>query len=290
MTASSACADPDRTWFDRVTAVPPGKGEIVVDGARIAYRVWGEDGDRAVVLVHGSAAHSRWWDHLAPWLATNRRVFALDLSGHGDSDHRDSYSRARWVAEVMAVAQASGPRPIVIGHSLGGFVVLDAAACHGAELGGVVVVDSPVKDSHAQTLPLRERARRPHRIHASADELADRFTALPQSRPIAPHLERYVGRESVRRRENGYSWHFDPKIFECTPMLIDEVLPTSCPVAVVRAEHGSLDAAMCRRLVERLGPRAVAFDIPDCGHSLMLERPLALVSALSALVTWWSTN
>ena len=44
------------------------------------------------MLVHGGAAHSRWWDHIGPLLADGRLVVAIDLSGHGDSARRESYS------------------------------------------------------------------------------------------------------------------------------------------------------------------------------------------------------
>jgi pimeloyl-ACP methyl ester carboxylesterase len=282
--------DPARAWFDRAVAVTPSAGAISVDGARIAYRMWGEGDGRNVVLVHGSAAHSRWWDHLAPWLAENRRVLALDLSGHGDSDRRDTYHRAQWAAEVMAATRLVGPSPIVVGHSLGGFVTLEAAAAHGGELGGAVVVDSPVKRNLDETAPLRARASRPHRVYPSRAALVDRFKSLPQLHPVAPYLERHVGWNSVRPNGSGYSWHFDPSIFRNTPMLLDDVRPAACPIAVVRAEHGSLDREMSRMLVDRLGPEAFTLDIPDCGHSLMLEQPIALLSAISALIAVWTAR
>ena len=51
------------------------------------------------MLVHGGAAHSRWWDHIAPMLTEGWRVVAVDLSGHGDSDRRDHYSLDTWARE-----------------------------------------------------------------------------------------------------------------------------------------------------------------------------------------------
>ena len=57
------------------------------------------------MLVHGGAAHSGWWDHVAP-LLTWHRVVALDLTGHGDSDRREVYDMRLWAREVVAVAAA----------------------------------------------------------------------------------------------------------------------------------------------------------------------------------------
>ena len=56
-----------------------------------------------------------------PYLARKYTVAALDLSGHGDSDHRDRYSGETFAREVFAVCEAAlPPKPFVIGHSFGG--------------------------------------------------------------------------------------------------------------------------------------------------------------------------
>jgi pimeloyl-ACP methyl ester carboxylesterase len=279
----------DRQWFDRATAVVPPQGSVSVDGARIAYRTWGESSGSVLVLVHGSAAHSRWWDHMGPWLGAGRQVVALDLSGHGNSDHRRRYSRAQWADEVMAVAQVFGPRPIIVGHSLGGFVALEVGARRGDDVGGIIVVDSPVKETDAQTAALRERAERSGRAYADELELVDRFRALPEYRPIAPHLLRHLAQNSVRRVGDGYRWHFDPQVFTYSAMILDEVRPVGCPVAILRGDHGTLTPHMSRQLVQRLGPATVAFDIPDCGHSVMLDQPFALGAAVAALAGVWES-
>ena len=94
---------PPPAWFSAALAAPVQEGVITVDGASIAYRAWGDPDGRSIVLVHGGAAHSRWWDHIAPMLTDGWRVVAVDLSGHGDSDRRDRYSLDTWAREVLAV-------------------------------------------------------------------------------------------------------------------------------------------------------------------------------------------
>ena len=92
--------------------------------------------DRGLVFVHGGGAHAHWWNHLAAAFADDFRVLALDLSGHGDSDHRDSYDIEQWTEEVIAVADAAGiaGQPVVIGHSMGGFVTIATASLHADDL------------------------------------------------------------------------------------------------------------------------------------------------------------
>ena len=122
----------------------------------------GPAGAPGVVLVHGTAAHARWWDHIAPFLQggtsgegaspdgayhnSGLRVVAMSMSGHGDSDWRDHYGIDQWAAEVMAVAASAriaGP-PVIVGHSLGGGVALYTAGRYGGALGGIVVIDTTV--------------------------------------------------------------------------------------------------------------------------------------------------
>ena len=76
-----------------------------MDGAAIHYLAWGEPGRRGMVFVHGGGAHAHWWTHVAARFADDFRVLAIDLSGHGDSDHRPGYSLDQWTDEVVAVAR-----------------------------------------------------------------------------------------------------------------------------------------------------------------------------------------
>src|SRR5262249_2349729 len=109
-------------WFRRALAVPFEEGEVVVDGATIHYLAWGVAGRRGLVFVHGGGAHAHWWTHIAATFANEFRVVAVDLSGHGDSDHRANYVPEQWAGEVLAVAAEGGisGHPVVVGHSMGG--------------------------------------------------------------------------------------------------------------------------------------------------------------------------
>ena len=96
-----------------------------------------------VVLVHGGGAHSRWWDWTAPFIAKDGYVVAcIDMSGQGDSDTRPEYTMEINALEVMAVARAttqefsSSQKPIIIGHSFGGYITLMCGQKHGDELSG----------------------------------------------------------------------------------------------------------------------------------------------------------
>ena len=116
-------------WFTAAVTRPVEDCTVVVDDCAVHYLAWGEEGRRGLVFVHGGGAHAHWWTHVAARFADEYRVLAIDLSGHGDSGHRPVYALEQWTDEVMAVAGAGGidGLPVIIGHSMGGFVTIATA-------------------------------------------------------------------------------------------------------------------------------------------------------------------
>ena len=102
-----------------------------------------------IVLVHGLASNCRLWDGAARALTgLGHDVIALDLRGHGRSDKpMDGYgvdSVARDIVDVIDILSRDNPpwsRPLVIGQSWGGNIVIELAARHGDSVRGVVAVD-----------------------------------------------------------------------------------------------------------------------------------------------------
>lgn len=107
----------------------PHMSDIVINGVRIHYYVWGM-GSRDVVMIHGITSSALSWWRVAPRLArAGYRVIALDMPGHGDSARPDiSYAvdeAARLVDAWMAALGLDAPT--VVGHSWGGSVTLSQA-------------------------------------------------------------------------------------------------------------------------------------------------------------------
>jgi pimeloyl-ACP methyl ester carboxylesterase len=277
-------------WFSRALAIEPDIGATEVAGTTIRYRAWGDRGQPGVVLVHGGAAHSRWWDHVAPLLAAGRRVAAMDLSGHGDSGRRTVYSLDIWADELIAVAEAAGIAgpPVLVGHSMGGFVTLTAARRHGAVLTGVLAIDSPVRELTPEEKAARDRqAFGPLRVYPSREEALKRFRPIPDEGPVLSYVVDYIAAESIREVPGGWSWKFDPKIFG-RPALSPSLLTTvDCRVALFRAERGLVSEQMGEVMYDRLGRAAPLIEIPDAGHHIMLDQPLALVTGLRTLLADW---
>ena len=276
-------------WFTGALATEPETGAVDVDGARIAYRAWGEREAPGLVLVHGGAAHSRWWDHIAPHLAHDRRVVALDLSGHGDSDHRSGYDLALWGREVLAAAEAAGIEspPTLVGHSLGGLVSVGLARRPDVPVGDVIVVDSPIGGLAAEEREESiELAQGKTRFYPTRAQAVSRFRPVP-AQPSLPYVLDHIAPLSVRELDSGWTWKFDSSIFSGRVSLPTDVSRFHTRLAFFRAEFGLVPPRV-REDIERAG--GLYIDLPDAGHAPMLDQPLALLTGIRSLLAAWGVQ
>jgi pimeloyl-ACP methyl ester carboxylesterase len=286
-------------WFSRALAAEVEIGVVDVGGVAISYRAWGTarasgSEPAGVLLVHGGAAHSRWWDHIGPYLAGlgggPRRVVALDLSGNGDSGHRDSYALDDWADEVLAVATATGagPEPVLIGHSLGGRVTMTAANRFGRELGGIVIIDTPVFDRPPEETAARaRRAFGPLRIYPTREDAIAHFRTVPHQPESVPAVLAHIAETSVRELDGGWAWKFDPKAFVRRDQVDWTLAAVDCRAVLFRAENGLVPTAMGERIVRQLGRPVPVVEIPLAAHHVMIDQPLALITALRTQLAGW---
>jgi alpha-beta hydrolase superfamily lysophospholipase len=118
-------------------------------GTEIYYHIWQPLGKikALVVLVHGQGDHAGRYSHVAEHLTREGyALWAADLRGHGKSGgkrgHVDNFNDYLDDTDrVIGKAKEQNPelKTFLIGHSLGGLIVLDYAEKHGSKLSGIVV-------------------------------------------------------------------------------------------------------------------------------------------------------
>ncbi len=279
-------------WFLQALDTPFEERRIEVEGCRIQYLSWGDPEKPGIVLVHGGAAHAHWWSFIAPLLTHQYRVVALDLSGHGESGRRKEYPREMWAREVMAVSEDAGfpGPPIVVGHSMGGFVTIAAAALFGQRLAGAVVLDSPVRrpDPEAEE-GARGRAFRNPKVYPDLETALAHFRLVPSHPVENQYIMDHIARTSLTQKEGGWTWKFDPMVFHrFTPRPAHEILPeVRCRIALFRGEYGLVTPDIGDYMYELLGRNAPVVEIPQAHHHMMLDQPLALIAGLRALLADW---
>jgi pimeloyl-ACP methyl ester carboxylesterase len=283
-------------WFENAIATPCESHVIDVAGARIHYLRWGDRTRPGLLLVHGNGAHSYWWSFIAPFLAREYNVAALDLSGMGQSEHRARYTMEHFVAEEMAVATHAGmfentEPPVFVAHSFGGFATILAGAQHGDRLAGTVIVDSPVNPPDRPGGPPR-RESRPHRVYPTLAEALARFRLAPEQPCENDFIVDFIARKSLRAVEGGFTWKFDPSLWSHHFSIGDTAAclrSTRCRIAIMRGEDSVLmPPEVGAYMYSLLGHAAPVIDIPHAQHHVMLDQPLAFVAALRALLADWN--
>lgn len=295
LAAFAGAPPPAPAWFSEAVAVAPDLRFVEVDGAAIHYLSWGSRARPGLLLVHGNGAHARWWSFIAPFLARDYNVAALDLSGMGDSAWRPGgYDMETFAREEMAVCEHAGmfgtaEPPVIVGHSFGGFVSILAGALYGERLAGSVIVDSPVNPPD-RPHPTPPQYNRTHRVYSSLAEALSRFRLLPPQTCENLFLVDWVARHSLREAEDGFTWKFDPAIWRNFSIgdMAARLRATRCRIAVFRGEHSILmPPGIGQYMFSLLGRSAPVVEIPQAQHHVMLDQPLAFVAAVRALLADW---
>jgi len=149
--ALAACSNKEET-APPAAAASTNKGEpaegtpriaIAPDGVHVQYRVYGK-GDIALVLIHGWSCDSNYWREQVPVLKQKYTVVTVDLAGHGGTDgNRSEWSIARFGQDVAtAVGTVPNQRIVLVGHSMGGPVAIEAARLLKSRVIGIVGVDT----------------------------------------------------------------------------------------------------------------------------------------------------
>ncbi|MFC1640114.1 alpha/beta fold hydrolase [Gemmatimonadota bacterium] len=112
------------------------------DGVPIHYEVHGS-GAPTLVFVHGWACDRSYWETQVPFFSERFRVVTVDLAGHGESgQNREEWTIAAFGEDVAAVVDDLGlESAVLVGHSMGAAVIVEAARRVADRVIGLVVVD-----------------------------------------------------------------------------------------------------------------------------------------------------
>ena len=113
------------------------------DGVEINFSNQGK-GEPVIVLVHGWTNNKSIWDGQVAHFSEDYNVIAIDLAGHGASGtNRSDWTMEAYGKDVVAVVEAVEAEEVVlVGFSMGGAVVVEAATILGDRVSGIVFADN----------------------------------------------------------------------------------------------------------------------------------------------------
>ena len=283
-------------WFTDALAVAKEQKSIEVEGNNVFYQKWGDGSKPGMVLVHGSGSHSHWWDFIAPLLLDDFRVSAIDLSGMGDSGHREDYSPELYGKEILSVAEDSGffevGKPIICGHSMGGFMSATAGYISDKEIGGIIMVDSPIRpptydySTHVRSGPIRRI-----KTYPTKESILERFRLTPEQECENEFLVKYIAEWSIKEANNGYQWKFDDTIFDklgFSHMLRNIAFELNCKLGVIYGtESNMMTDEILNFIKENVPSGTPMIPIKKAAHHVLLDQPLELAEAIKGVAKNW---
>jgi pimeloyl-ACP methyl ester carboxylesterase len=263
----------------------PRDGTATVNGLRVHFLDWGGAASAPpLLLLHGSAQTAHSWDEVAPELARDHNVIALDQRGHGDTDWAPggAYGRQDFIEDVGAFLDHLGwPTATLIGLSMGGLNALAFTAERPERGRGLVVVDIAPRVERAGGEAIRSQLMaNEFASFEEAVESAHRFNPRRSLENIQDRL-RHAMRETPKGR---WAYKFDPAIIgrfgEDLEGLWTDVRRLRCPTLLVRgAESPILAAESARRFQEECAGATLA-EVPGAGHSVMGDNPSGFLAAV----------
>jgi pimeloyl-ACP methyl ester carboxylesterase len=260
----------------------------LADGTRLHVRKWGE-GKARYLFIHGLGEGSFVWNHIAPDF---KPALAVDLRGHGDSSQSATgcYKEADCVDDIVFLFDALALSDVIlVGHSFGVRVGLQATARLGARVRSLVLVDGGSIPQGPGIEFLRRGFREQRWQFASIEdylsELARRFPLAPK--PVVEDIARQALRALPR---GGFELKCDRRLATDLQRSADaEVQRASaailCHVLLIRGQGSSVvSAAAAEHLAQSLA-RCELRTVPRAGHSVMLDNPSVFREVLSDFVT-----
>ncbi len=246
------------------------------DGLEIRFDVAGS-GTPAIVFVHGWSCDRTYWREQMTAFAARHVVVAVDLAGHGESGiGRTSWTMPAFGEDTVAVVEELGLEHVVlVGHSMGGDVVTEAALRLGDRVAGVVWVDTYPSLEEVSTAEELEAFAEPFRRDFPGHTLQfvrDTFPATAD-----PALVEWVAEDMASAPPDialdaaVHAWGNDGPAIAALERL-------SVPVVQIRPDDEPTD-------VESLARHGVATVIVHgVGHFPMLEDPAQFDAALGEVI------
>ena len=264
----------------------PGDHFISINGLRLHHLEWAAAPATPVLLLHGGSAHAHWWDRFAGAIANNYHVLALDLRGHGDSEHAVPAAYrvgdyARDVSAFLDVQQLDGVH--LIGHSLGGLVATALAAQQPQRLRSLVVVDSQLKITPAGARYMLRLRNFPRPEYRDRQQAIQRFRLLPTQTAADEQTLRQIAAHSFRELpDRRWTFKFDREAMAHNePQDLTPMLPRlTCPILLVRGVHSTLLPPAALATLRAAASQAEIVEIAAAHHHVMLDNPLAFEEAV----------
>ncbi len=245
------------------------------------YREYGTDGP-AVVLLHGLFGSSANWGSIARELSSDYRVIVPDLRNHGQSPHVQAMDYPGMAGDLLALLDALDlERPALVGHSMGGKVVMRFALETPERTAGIAVVDiTPVAYAHDFSVILDGLE------SIDLDGLKDRSQADRELSARVPEAGvRAFLLQNLVRDADGWQWRLNLPVLRSAMRDITgfEVPPGAAwsgPACFIHGDRSHYVLPAYESRIHALFPDAMLCTVHDAGHWVYAEQRAGFMTCL----------
>lgn len=252
----------------------------------LAAHLYGPEDGIPVIALHGWLDNAASFARLAP-LLPGLRIVALDLAGHGHSDHRPagaSYPIWEYIQDVLQVAEQFGWQQFaLLGHSMGAIISVLLAASLPERVTRLALIDGLIPfTGEADSAPqkLGEALRAQMALAGKRKPVYEVFERAVQARlqgvgAVSLEAAELLARRGLMPVPGGYTWRTDSRLTLPSPLRLTHahamafVRNLQCPVKLVVAEQGMLLAQP--NFMQLLEGLAVECQPLPGGHHLHLD-------------------
>ena len=284
-----------------ITVITFQERQFNLHGFTYAAQLWGDGTGLPIIALHGWLDNCASFDVLMPQLG-NVQCLAVDLAGHGFSDHRaglTDYSIWSEIASIYAIADQMGWKQFaLLGHSRGAMMSLLASGVYPDRISHLMMIDAllpqmltadqSIKRMQASIEELRWRVDRKMSLYTSYDRAITARCHSPFSPLLRPTAE-LLARRGLRDVDGQFHWHADGKLWARSNVSLSEDVVNAflgnitAKTLLLLASDGLIKSiqqcpdklAAHNKAIDKVGMTVERF---DDGHFLHMEKAAPLVA------------
>lgn len=246
-----------------------------------------------LIIVHGLYGSSDNWLTIGKELSENFEVYLVDLRNHGNSPHTERHTYTLMKLDLLEFLDRYDiEKPILLGHSMGGKVVMFFASEFPERISSMIVIDIGTKSYHSLTELSSQAIDHMNILNGMQSiDFSKVQTREDADRQLggfirSSRIRSFLLKNVKRNREGIYSWKINvPVLIKELPSILEGLDQkkagiTGFPALFIRGENSPYIQDEDLEGIRHFFPAAEFVTIPGAGHWLHAEQPELLVKTL----------
>ena len=270
--------------------------QINIKGFNIAYKSWGDPKLPPVIALHGWLDNANSFDLLIPHLA-HYHIIAIDLPGHGHSDHLAPYQQYHFIDGIFFVndiIDAMGFNKVhLIGHSMGACLASLIAASIPEKINKLGLIEGlgPLSREETECVSqIKTHIRYQYLLNTKLSKPYKNLESAAKARAKGGHISAedalILAKRGTIKKQSAYFWRHDIRLLAPSPLRLSEaqvltfLKSIETPTCLIFADNGfAFDKELMQKRVEAV-PHLEQHMLQG-GHHIHMEEPVKTAALLA---------